>query len=479
MSRVTARLRAAGGTMGALLALSACAALHAPDIKTPTLRAQAPVLTQDLTAAEAQWPAGNWWTRYNDPSLNALIDLALKDGPSLATADARFAAAQESVRLSGAAQGLKLDASGSFMRQRISDNGLFPPQFLGFNWYNEADLGVSARYTFDWWGKQRASIAAAVNESKASQAERIQAQLLLSAAVAQAYFGWQSDQQRLALARERITLQERQSRITDLRIKAQLDNGDTARVLNGYLAMTRGQVAELEGSLRLRIVALAALLGRNAEELPPLTVQALPHVGGRLPESVRLDLIARRPDITASRWRVEAAQQNLVSTRAEYFPDVTINALAALSSIEIGKLLQSGSAAPQLGVAIHLPLFDNGLRAARFGAGQAQVAAAVAGYDEVVIGAAREVATAASQQLSVAAQEQQSQIELDEARALVASAAARVAAGTADARVRLNADLAVNTGLDAIEQLNFAALSADIALQRALGGGYVAREETP
>ena len=88
-------------------------------------------------------------------------------------------------------------------RQRLSDNGLFPPDLLGFTWYNQMDLGLQASYTFDWWGKQRDAVEAAMDEAHASQADRSAAALMLASSVADTYFGWQADQSRLALARER------------------------------------------------------------------------------------------------------------------------------------------------------------------------------------------------------------------------------------------------------------------------------------
>ena len=471
--------RAQGVAVAVLLGvgLPACV-LHPPTIQAPVLRTTVPVVASAFTAP-GQWPASAWWERYGDPVLDQLVAQALQGAPSLSAADARFSSARQLVRISGAAQGIQVEANGTAQHQRISDNGLLPPQLLGFNWYSQTDLGVSANYTFDWWGKQRASIEAAVDESRAAQADRKAAELVLVAAVADSYFGWLGDQQRLGLVQARLALMERQARISAQRIAAQLDSGDSVRAVAQDIAATRERVAVLEGSARLRVVALAALLGRGAETLPPMVPRPLPVVQAALPESVRLDLIARRPDVAASRWRVESAQQSLVAVRGEYYPDVSLRALVGLSSIEIGSLLKPGSAVPSIGAAIHLPLFDSGLRDARFGARQAQVAAAVATYDEAVFAAAREVATAASTALSLSAQHQQRELHRLEAQALLDSAGARVRAGTADARAQLSASLLLNTDQDGLAQLNLAALSADVALQRALGGGYVARETTP
>ena len=72
----------------------------------------------------------------------------------------------------------------------MSDNGLIPPQLLGFHWYNQADLGLQASYTFDWWGKQRDAVEAAVDQAHAAQADRSAAALVLASSIADTYFGW-------------------------------------------------------------------------------------------------------------------------------------------------------------------------------------------------------------------------------------------------------------------------------------------------
>ena len=220
------------------------------------------------------------------------------------------------------------------------------------------------------------------------------------------------------------------------------------------------------------MVALAGLVGRSTAELPALQARPLPALSGNLPDDVKIDLISRRADITASRWRVEAAERNLDSARAEFFPDVTINALAGLSSIDVGKLIEYGSRVPQASAAIHLPLFDAGRLKARYGATQAAIDSAVASYHDALVGAARDVAQQAATRAQIAAQRAQRLLEVDAAHQLQGSAAARVRQGINDARSELTATESWIEQRDALLQLDAAALSADIALQRALGGGY-------
>jgi multidrug efflux system outer membrane protein len=201
-------------------------------------------------------------------------------------------------------------------------------------------------------------------------------------------------------------------------------------------------------------------------------------VSGALPSRLSLDLIARRPEVQASRWRVEAARQQLRAVRAEYYPDVSLRALVGLSSIEIGKLLETGSAAPVFSAAVHLPLFDGGLRNARFGAREAQVAAAIAAYDQSIVDAAREVGAAATSLTQTAAQREQRRAQQAAADQLLRSASARVRAGTTDLRPQLQAELALLAERDAALQLDHALIDADIALQQSLGGGFGSNDPT-
>jgi multidrug efflux system outer membrane protein len=183
-------------------------------------------------------------------------------------------------------------------------------------------------------------------------------------------------------------------------------------------------------------------------------------------------LISRRADIVASRWRVEAAQKNLAAARAEFFPDVSINLLLGVSSVDVGKLLEYGSRVPMAGAAVHLPIFDAGRLKAQYGAARAAIDAAVSTYQDSVIGAAREVATQVTTLAQIEAQRSQQRIAVQAALRIKESAAARVRQGVTDSRAELSAAQTWIDQRDAMLQLDAAALSADIALQRALGGGY-------
>jgi multidrug efflux system outer membrane protein len=458
------------------LSLAACAGL--PPKPGPTdVPTVAPL--SDFGGAGGAWPTEQWWKSYHDATLDQLVDMALATSPTLATARARLHSARQSVRIAGAQSGAQVDAVADADRQRLSDSGLFPPRLLGFSAYNLYDLGLQASYDFDWWGKQKDTVESAMDEAHASQAERTAAALILASSVTDAYFAWQADQSRLELVREKEATVLRQGAIMASRIRAQLEAGDEVHRTDADLAAVREQIAGLEGAANLQVVALAGLIGRSQAELPALTMRPLPQVGGPLPDNVSIDLIARRADITASRWRIEAAERTRDSARAEFYPDISINALIGVQSVDIGSLLKYGSRVPQVAGAIHLPIFDSGRLKARYGAAQSAIESAVASYQETLVGAARDVATQAATRAQIASERAQRVAAVDAAQKLIVSAAARVRQGVIDSRAELTATESWIEQRDALLQLDAEALSTDIGLQRALGGGYERTKATP
>ncbi|MGC4028306.1 MAG: efflux transporter outer membrane subunit [Steroidobacteraceae bacterium] len=460
------------------LLLSGCALGPPPLPPSPPLVAAPLALPDSQAPAESQWPQGKWWQAYGDPALDQLIEQALAGAPGLDAAEARFGAARQNVRAAAAAAGVKVDANAGYQRLRLSENGLFPTEFLGFTQYGQADIGISARYDFDWWGRKRALIESAQDAALASAAETQATALALAAAITESWFGWQADAARIGLLDQQLQTLEQSLQLAQRREAAGLDRGDSTPRLRQAQATVRELRAQLEGSQQLRRLQIAALLGVSEQTLPPFEARPLPAIDARWPADASLDLVARRPDIAASRWRIESARRDLDAIRAEYYPDISIQALAALSSIKLDKLFESSSAAPSLGVALHLPLYD-GLRNARHDVAGARLTSVIAQYNQAVVDAAREVATSAAAILQARAQRSQRDEVLTAAEQSLHLARTRARSGLTDARPELDAQLALLREQDTRILLDQAALVADVQLQEALGGGYHYPADTP
>ncbi len=458
-----------------LTPLLACALLTAcaipPRPRPPDLSRSAP-LNGVAKNSDAAWPAQNWWTRYDDAQLDKLENDALAGSPSLKVAHARFEQALRSVNVARANSGPSVAGNAQVQRLRLSEHGLIPSEFLGFNWYNQGDLGVQFKYDFDFWGSQGSEIAAALDNARAAAAERDSAASMLTAAVAQTYFEWQADQARLKFAHDMLDAGKKARRIAAARVKQGIDSPDTLQEADGQVAAAREQIATLDATAQIRLAALAALLGKSPADLPKLQARPLPAATAALPANAGLDLVARRADVTASRWRVEAAVRQVDIARDAFYPDLSISAMLGLSSIDLGKLLQPGSAVAAVGPALHLPIFESGRLRARYGVSKAQLNTAVASYNDAVVEAARDVATQALTLQQIHARMHEQRAQLEAASNLHANATARAARGLTDARPVLAATIELDRQRDAHAQLAAAAVSAEIALIRALGGGY-------
>ncbi|HUH31429.1 MAG TPA: efflux transporter outer membrane subunit [Rhodanobacter sp.] len=460
-----------------LLLLAGCA--HAPArLDPPALRDSVPLAGLELPARDG-WPQSQWWRVYHDKQLDALIAQAMAQAPDLALAQARVRSAEQAARMAAAQAGLSIAGQAQVARQRITDHGLIPSQFLGFSWYNQADLGAQLQYEFDWWGKKRASIESALDQAHAAAALRSAAALSIQYAVADTYFAWQADTARARLAQQAVTAQEQLMHIAQLRVAQGVDLPDSAPLARAQAAATREMLVALEGSAQIRRAALASLLGIAPGELPPLQPRPLPQVAAGLPANAGLDLLARRPDIAANLWQVQAALKQTDVARAQFYPDISISAMAGLSSIELDKLLTSGSRVFALTPALHLPIFSGGRLQANYGIARAQLDGAVAQYNTTVVNAAREVATQALSAQQTAARTRQQDVQLQAGARLLANAQARQRQGVRDAREALGAQAQLLQQRDAALQLQAQAVATDLNLIKALGGGYQLPATTP
>jgi multidrug efflux system outer membrane protein len=457
---------------GAVLALLLAGCVHIP---ADTSHAAAPDFARpehpgDIVLARDAWPTEQWWREYNDPQLDDLVGRALKDNPTLAVAQARLASAGAAVRAEQAAAGASAGVGAGLNRQRYSATGLFPEP-IGGAWFNDTTLQLKASYDFDWWGRHRAQIAAAVGEANARQAEASQAEQTIAASVAQSYFRlqmlWARQDNTLALvAAEQQLLADRKARIAH-----GLANIDEQRSVEQELG-TLGEQAERFASEAARErEALRALVGAGSSALAGLTRRAPAPAQAALPSRLGIELLARRPNLQAARWRVESALGRIKASEAAYYPDINLTAAIGLNSVSISRLLEYGSRTLLAGGTLQLPLF-HGTQDAGLAASRAQRDELVADYNQSVLDAVREVAQEGVT-LQGIAQEQRAHRQASQAASqLAANADARFKQGLADRGALLQARLGVLRQHDVDLQLTDAQLQSQAALAKALGGGY-------
>lgn len=454
-------------------ALSGCATLPA---KTPAREAKAPqayATARSLAAGQGEWPTDAWWTAYGDPQLNRLMVEALGGSPTLAAAEARVRKAQAQAGAARAAELPAVTANASAERMKQSYNAGIPPAFVphGYNNYGRATLDFS--WELDFWGKNRAAVAAASSEARAAQADAAEARLMLSTNVAAAYAELARLFAQRDVAERSLALQNETSTLVRNRVANGLDTLGEQRQAESEPLQALADLAQADEQIALARNRLAALLGAGPDRglaIERPTAAALRPLG--LPRDVSANLVGRRPDVAAARWRAEAAARRIHEARAAFYPNVNLAAFIGAQSLHLSELTAQGSDVGSVGPAVSLPIFEGGrLRAGLRGA-EADRDAAVASYDAAVTEAFHQVADAVASGKSLAVELQQSRAALAASEDAYRIARLRYQGGLSAYPSVLLAEQSVLRRRRTVADLDARALALDVALVRALGGGF-------
>jgi NodT family efflux transporter outer membrane factor (OMF) lipoprotein len=427
----------------------------------------------DANAAAAPTVAADWWRSFGDSTLNDLVDRALAGSPSLKVAQARFERAQAAVAGAQAADGLKVDGEADVTRQRFSGNGIFPPP-LGDATFTIGNAQLSASYDFDFFGRNRAAIEAAVGAQRATLADTQAARIMLASNVARSYvqLGRLFAQREVAV--RSLTQRDEILSLIKQRVQGGLDTNVELRQGEGALPESRQQIEQLDEQIALARHALAALTAQAPNALdnlvvPLRTVQAVP-----VPGAIPADLLGRRADISAARWRIEAATSDVKNAKASFYPNINLSAAIGLNAIGLNHLVNATSEQYSYGPAITLPIFDAGRLRANLRGKTADLDAAIESYNGAVIDAVHDAADQISSVRSIERQQLQQVSAQAAAESAYDLATQRYKAGLGTYLTVLNAEATVLNQRRLAADLKARALDVQIALIHALGGGYVA-----
>lgn len=465
------RLAGAGGLLLAGVLLAGCASQGT--IK-PTAQAMQPARL-GMGTGQADFPREDWWTRFDDPVLNRLMTQALADSPTLQEAEARSSQALAAVGAAQSSLEPKLNANLSSTRERFSENDIYPPPFGG-SVYTENQALLQGSYTFDFFGRHRAELQAAIGHAKFAQAQAQAARVILASSVASSYFNLaRLNAQRSMLER---TLEQR-TQIENLvseRVHAGLETTLQQRQSQAEIPQIRLQIEQNTQAMEAARHALAALLGQG----PQATATLAPQLRGlpmpAMPSDVPAELIGRRADIVAARWQAQAALAGVKAARAAFYPNISLTAFVGYTALGFSQFLAAGSRTYGFGPALTLPIFEGGKLRANLRGEAAGADAAIDLYNATLVNAVREVADALSNRRSLQAQLLQQQDALQLAQQAYGLAKQRYAAGLTNYLSVLSTENAVLQLEQMGVNLKAQALLDDVALIRALGGGYAVRE---
>lgn len=423
------------------------------------------------TGAATPWPAERWWAAFGDTALDRLVDHALAAQPTLQIAQARLRQAQAAVGVVEAARLPQVNGSLTLTDQRFTANGLVPPPLAGATkWSNDAQIGAS--WELDLFGREQAQLAASVGQLRAAQAEAQAARVLLAGNVVAGYVHLARLVENRAVALQSLQQREQVLALVRQRIAAGLDTSVELRQAEGLIAQARVEIEALdEASVRSRH-ALAELAGQGPQALDGLAPALAPLRSQPLPATLPADLLGRRADLVAQRWRVEAAQREVDVVRSQFYPNVNLVAFVGLSSLGLDRFVEAGSRTYGAGPALRLPIFEGGRLRANLGAREAEVDATVQSYNATLLRALREVADELGSLQSLERQQRAQADATAAADAAYALALQRYQAGLGNFLTVLTAQSNVFAQARATADLKARHLGSEVALTRALGGGY-------
>jgi NodT family efflux transporter outer membrane factor (OMF) lipoprotein len=451
-----------------LMTLGACAQLPEP-VTPASLRDNASL---GLPAGAAATPVNaDWWREFGDVQLDQLVARALKDNPTMKLAQARLARAQAAAALTDSAARPQLNGSLDLTHQRFTATGLYPPPLAG-SVQDTGTLQLGGQWEIDFFGKNRAALDAALGQAKAAAADGQAARVLLASSVVRSYLQVARLNDQLGVAQRSLAQREETLGLVRDRLRAGLDTRLELTQSEGGLPEARQQIESLQEQRMLAQHALAALVGQPLETV----TTSLPTLAGLQfapgPQVLDADLLGQRADIVAARWRVEAATHDRASARAQFYPNINLVGFAGLSSIGLGRLLQTGSQQWGVGPAVRLPIFDGGRLRANLAGKNAELDAAIESYNAAVIDAIHDVADQLASAASLARQQTELKASLQAAETAWDIARQRYKAGLGNYLNVLGAESAVLAQRRQALELASRALDTRVMLIRALGGGF-------
>jgi NodT family efflux transporter outer membrane factor (OMF) lipoprotein len=452
----------------AVAALAGCAAIpdgmpHSSPVQAATLG-----LARESASIDAQW-----WKSFGDPQLDRLVDTALSGNPTLDAALARVRAADSMVDVQHAAELPQVDAEGQALSQRFSNRYLIPPPYRG-TVQQTGTLQTNLSWDLDLFGRQKAAVARARSDASQARLDADAARMTISSSVAQAYVSLVRANRQVDVAKGFVETRRQALGYVKSRVSNQLAGQIELRTAETLLAQAQQAQVRAEAQREQLVHALSALVGHGADfygnvTMPSLDLNTRPVVPDLLPGN----LLGRRADLLAGQARIESATAGLQIARADFLPDVNLQALAGFASIGLGGFLSSDALTYGAGAAIHIPIFEGGRLRARYRGATAELDVALAQYRSAVLGAVRDSADALTSIHAADAELVQQERVVSGLRDTVRLDQVRVSTGLGSNLDAIDSGFRLLEAEQALVDLQADALESRIQLIAALGGGYV------
>jgi len=468
-------------TVLAAAAMTACGSL------APVAPYSRPALQLPAPAAPASTPAGSsasapavdlrsWWTGFNDPVLNALLDEAQRNNQDLALATARVTEAQAATAQSHASLFPTVDLTANTARRKISESTA--TYASGFNpVYEDRQIGLSASYEIDFWGKYAKADESARARLLAQSATRGNVLITLYANVAQAYFALRGADAQVRLSSQVLDSRQETLRLQQRRLAAGLIGPQDLLVAQGDVVSAQSTLQQARQTLAVAESSLAVLLGRQPADIvkPALArgndLGAL-YAAQKVPDGLSSDLLTARPDVVSAEQTLVAAHGDISQARAAYFPSLTLTATAGQESKSLADLFDPASLFWSLMGNLTQPIFRAGALDALMAAANARQQEAVAQYTQTVQNAFKDAHDALTNVAAGRVLADNAQARLQLANESLRLAQVRFKTGTIGSLDLLSAQRDQAQAESALVDAQRVQLASVVTLYKALGGGW-------
>lgn len=331
----------------------------------------------------------NWWKNFNDPLLDSLIDVAVRQNYSVLMAADRIAMAKANLRIQQGSYSPTFGLSGGWTRQQSSGNTSSLPQSI--TQYTDATLSMN--WEIDVFGSIRNRVKAQKQNYAASQEDYNAVMVSLCAQVASAYINLRELQQEMQVVRKNIQSQEAVVRITEKRYETGLVSKlDVAQALSVYYD-TKASLPMLEAGIIQYTNALGILMG-----LYPWDVRKIMETQRPLPEYVEIvsigipaNLLLRRPDVRSAERQVEAQAALVGASKSDWWPQVFVNGSIGFASHDLDKFVNHKSLTYEIAPSLTWKFFQGTklIQATRLA--QAQLDETIRQFNQTVLTSVQEV----------------------------------------------------------------------------------------
>ncbi|MDD2932631.1 MAG: efflux transporter outer membrane subunit [Methylotenera sp.] len=459
----------------AALFLSGCQSIW-PDYLRPNVDMPATYAEVSKQTQDGSHIANNWWTLYQDQTLNDLMVKALQNNTDIKLAVARIEEADAVMREVGAFLLPQIDLNAGAKRARVTEAGA--NQQFSQNPRNNYNLQLGTSFEIDFWGKLSRAKESARAQALASRYAKDTVALSLTGLVATNYLNVRSLESQIVIANDNLKSRDASLDLTKRRLEGGVASALDLHQAEVASANLSAQLAELNRLKSLSLHQLAVLSGDLALVNTGLTatvadINALP-IPPRPPAGLPSSLLESRPDVKQAEQNMIAANANIGVAKAALYPNISLTASLGGESLELGDILKSAARIWSGGLSLHLPIFDSGKLDAKVDQASAKQKQTLAQYERTIQNAFREVNDALVNLRQNTEREAALARSTDAAKKALEVSNNRYQSGYSAYIDVLDAQRTYNDAGLAYVQSRQARLIASVDLFKALGGGWQA-----